>query len=276
MQNSSENKKSSFYYAFALLPKSKRKAMNYFYTFAHLSDEIVDNPNKSIEEKTKEFAEWKSQFELGLSNNSTIQLMNIVGEIIREFSINPQIIRELFSGMDDDLSGKEIITLDDLINYSYKVASTIGLITIEIFGYKNPDEKKFATDLGKALQITNIMRDVKKDFLDSRIYIPKVYFTKHNYTISELSAFKYNNAFYELMNDLATISKGYFTSAFSSFDKADYQTLYPAIAMGKIYFEILRKMEKKKFNIFYNDFSVSKIQKIYIVIREIAKGKIHL
>jgi phytoene/squalene synthetase len=75
---------------------------------------------------------------------------------------------------------------------------------------------------------------------------------------------------------LADISKNYFASAFSFFDKNDYKTLYPAIAMGKIYFEILQKMEKKKFDIFNNDFSVSKSQKIYIVIREIAKGKIRL
>ncbi len=276
MQNSSENKKSSFFYAFALLPKTKREAMNDFYTFAHLSDEIVDNPEKSTEEKTKEFSVWKSQFELGISGTSTIEVMNRIGEIIKEFNIDPQIIRELFSGMDDDLEGKEIETLHDLINYSYKVASTIGLITIEIFGYNNPGEKRFAVDLGKALQITNIMRDVKKDFMNSRIYIPKTFFTKYNYSVTELSTFKYNQAFYKLMSGMADIARSYFTSAFSTFDKSDYKTLYPAIAMGKIYFEILRKMEKKKFNIFNNDFSVSKNQKIYIVLREIAKGKIHL
>jgi phytoene synthase len=276
MQNSSENKKSSFFYAFALLPKTKREAMNDFYTFAHLSDEIVDNPEKSTEEKTKEFSVWKSQFELGISGTSTIEVMNRIGEIIKEFNIDPQIIRELFSGMDDDLEEKEIETLHDLINYSYKVASTIGLITIEIFGYNNPGEKRFAVDLGKALQITNIMRDVKKDFMNSRIYIPKTFFTKYNYSVTELSTFKYNQAFYKLMSGMADIARSYFTSAFSTFDKSDYKTLYPAIAMGKIYFEILRKMEKKKFNIFNNDFSVSKNQKIYIVLREIAKGKIHL
>ncbi len=273
MQNLSENKKSSFFYAFALLPKREREAMNDFYTFAHLSDEIADNTEKPIEEKKKEFADWKEQFNLGLKGKSHFYLLNRIGDIIREFNLDVEIFNDLFSGMEDDLNGKKITTFLELENYAYKVASTIGLVIIEILGYNNPDEKKFAVNLGKALQITNIMRDVKKDYFNSRIYIPEEIFEKYGYSAHDLSELKYNDSFLKIMKSLGGKSHNFFDQAFSYFDDNDYKTLYPAVGMGKIYYELLRKIEDGNYNVLHNDFSVSKIKKLSIIFREIIKGK---
>lgn len=273
MQNLSENKKSSFFYAFALLPKREREAMNDFYTFAHLSDEIADNTEKPIEEKKKEFADWKEQFNLGLKGKSHFYLLNRIGDIIREFNLDVEIFNDLFSGMEDDLNGKKITTFLELENYAYKVASTIGLVIIEILGYNNPDEKKFAVNLGKALQITNIMRDVKKDYFNSRIYIPEEIFEKYGYSAHALSELKYNDSFLKIMTSLGEKSHNFFDEAFSYFDDNDYKTLYPAVGMGKIYYELLRKIEDGNYNVLHNDFSVSKIKKLSIIFREIIKGK---
>ena len=273
MQNLSENKKSSFFYAFALLPKREREAMNDFYTFAHLSDEIADNTEKPIEEKKKEFADWKEQFYLGLKGKSHFYLLNRIGDIIREFNLDVEIFNDLFSGMEDDLNGKKITTFLELENYAYKVASTIGLVIIEILGYNNPDEKKFAVNLGKALQITNIMRDVKKDYFNSRIYIPEEIFERYGYSAYALSELKYNDSFLKIMKSLGEKSHNFFDEAFSYFDDNDYKTLYPAVGMGKIYYELLRKIEDGNYNVLHNDFSVSKIKKLSIIFREIIKGK---
>ncbi len=273
MQNLSENKKSSFFYAFALLPKRKREAMNDFYTFAHLSDEIADNTEKPIEEKKKEFADWKEQFYLGLKGKSHFYLLNRIGDIIREFNLDVEIFNDLFSGMEDDLNGEKITTFLELENYAYKVASTIGLVIIEILGYNNPDEKKFAVNLGKALQITNIMRDVKKDYFNSRIYIPEEIFERYGYSAYALSELKYNDSFLKIMKSLGEKSHNFFDEAFSYFDDNDYKTLYPAVGMGKIYYELLRKIEDGNYNVLHNDFSVSKIKKLSIIFREIIKGK---
>ena len=248
--------------------------MNDFYSFAHLSDEIADNTEKSLEEKKKEFADWKEQFNLGLEGKSHLYLLNRIGSIINEFNLDVRIFYDLFSGMEDDLSGKKIIAFADLEDYSYKVASTIGLVIIQILGYENPDEKKFAVNLGKALQITNIMRDVKKDFSASRIYIPAELFNKYSYSVKELSDFTYNDSFLKIMKFLGKKAHYFFNEAFTFFDNKDYRTLYPAVGMGKIYFELLRKIEKGNYNIFQNDFSVSKSKKLKIIFREIIKGKI--
>ncbi len=273
MQNLSDNKKSSFFYAFALLPKREREAMNDFYTFAHLSDEIADNTEKSIEEKKKEFADWKEQFNLGLKGKSHFYLLNRIGDIIREFNLDVKIFNDLFSGMEDDLNGKKITALVELENYAYKVASTIGLVIIEILGYNNPDEKQFAVNLGKALQITNIMRDVKKDYFNSRIYIPEEIFHKFGYSSHDLSDLKYNDSFLKIMKFLGAKSHKFFNDAFSYFDDKDYKTLYPAVGMGKIYYELLRKIEDGNYNVLQNDFSVSKLKKLAIIFREIIKGR---
>ncbi len=276
MQNLSENKKSSFFYAFALLPKKKREAMNDFYSFAHLSDEIADNSEKSIEEKKKEFEDWKEQFTLGLSGKSHLFLLNRIGEMISEFNLDVRIFHDLFAGMEDDLNGKQIKTFADLEDYAYKVASTIGLVIIEILGYKNPNEKKFAVNLGKALQITNIMRDVKKDYLNSRIYLPEEILEQYGYSIKELAEFNYNEPFLHVMKSLDEKAHSFFNEAFTHFDSDDYGTLYPAVGMGRIYFELLNKIEKGNYNIFANDFSVTKLKKLSIIFREIIKGKIGL
>ncbi len=276
MQNKSENKKSSFFYAFALLPKAKREAMNDFYSFAHICDEIADNPEKSIPDKINEFAEWKEQFELGLAGKSHCSLLNRIGNIVNTYNLSTDHFYELFSGMEFDLNQSKIVTINDLENYSYKVASTIGLITIEIFGYKNEKEKIFAVNLGKALQITNIMRDVKKDYMNSRIYIPQELFDKFGYSEKELADFTFNDSFRNLMKFLGSKSHYFFDEAFKHFDKKDYRTLYPAIAMGKIYYELLTVIESNNYNVFKEEFALSKKKKIALVVREIIRGKIGL
>ncbi len=274
MNTKNENSKSSFYYAFALLPKEKREAMKIFYAFSHLSDEIIDNENDAKDEKLKKFETWENEFQKSLDGNGSDKLLNSLTEIINKYKIPRVYFYDLLAGIKSDLDFENIKTIAELERYAYSVASTVGLIIIHILGFTDERAKNFAIALGKALQITNIMRDVKTDYANGRIYIPLEILEKHGYTERELSASVYNDAFYSVMRELYEIARSYYAEADKYFPQSDYGTLYPAQAMGKIYFSLLEKIKKGKFNVFENRFSVSKLEQIKIVVTEIIRGKL--
>ncbi len=273
MNTKNENSKSSFYYAFALLPKEKREAMKIFYAFSHHSDEIIDNESDANDEKLKKFETWENEFRKSLEGNGSDKLLNSLAEIIHKHKIPRDYFFDLLAGIKSDLDFENIKTIDKLERYTYSVASTVGLIIIYILGFTDEGAKNFAISLGKALQLTNIMRDVKTDYANGRIYIPLEILEKHGYTERELSARVYNDAFYLLMRELYEIARSFYDVADKHFPQSDYGTLYPAKAMGKIYFSLLEKIKNGKFNVFENRFSVSKFEQIMIVVTEIIRGK---
>ena len=268
-----KNSDSNFYYAFKLLPAKKREAMKTFYLFSHISDELVDNYQKSIEEKTNDFENWVNEFNKALKGSSSNRLLVNITNIIQEFKIPEKYFIELLDGIKSDLTFRQPETFEDLENYAYSVASTVGLITIHIFGFTNSKAKEFAINLGKALQITNIIRDVKLDFETGRIYIPQELFKKFNYTPEELKEEITNEGFLKIMKSLDELAENFYSEAEKIFPREDYATLYPAIAMGEIYHSLLLKIRKHNYEIFTQKFTLSKIDKLWIVLKHILKGK---
>ncbi len=174
----SKKSKSSFYYAFNLLPNEKRDAMNTVYAFCRQTDDIIDEGNESDELKYEKLHRWRVEFEKAFSGNSEYLLLNKLANTISKFNIPLDPFFELIKGMEMDLQRNQYLTFDDLVLYCYRVASTVGLMCIEIFGYKNKSAKDFAIDLGIALQLTNILRDIKKDAKKGRVYLPQEDFKK--------------------------------------------------------------------------------------------------
>ena len=172
-QEISKKSKSSFYYAFNLLPEDKRDAMNTVYAFCRKTDDIVDENSDSTDLKYEKLRKWRIEFEKSFSGNSEFALLNKLGKTISNFNIPLDPFFELIKGMEMDLQKDRYKSFDDLQLYCYRVASTVGLMCIEIFGYKHPSTKQFAVDLGIALQMTNILRDIGKDAKNGRIYLPQ-------------------------------------------------------------------------------------------------------
>jgi 15-cis-phytoene synthase len=144
--------KSSFYYAFSLLPRSKRDAMNAVYAFCRKTDDIVDEGNDSDDLKYEKLRKWRIELEKALKGTSEYPLLNKVATIIKQFNIPLEPFFELIVGMEMDLQRKRYLSFEDLTQYCYRVASTVGLMCIEIFGYKNKSTKDYAVNLGVALQ----------------------------------------------------------------------------------------------------------------------------
>ncbi len=267
----SKKSKSSFYYAFNLLPEEKREAMNVVYAFCRKTDDIVDESNEDLNVKYDKLRKWRIEFERAFSGHSEFPLLNRLGKTISNFNIPLYPFFELIKGMEMDIQKDRYKSFDDLLLYCYRVASTVGLMTIEIFGYKNPSTKRFAVDLGIALQLTNILRDIGKDAEKGRIYLPQEDLTKFNYNESELMMKVYNNQFKELMIYESGRAKRYFESATSNLDLEDKKTMFAARAMQHIYYKMLGKIIAADYDVFNNNIKVTKFEKVGIALGVWAK-----
>ena len=263
--------KSSFYYAFSLLSPQKRDAMNAVYAFCRKTDDIVDESHEPDDLKYEKLRKWRIEFEKSLTGKSDYPLLNKVATIIRQFNIPLEHFYELIVGMEMDLQHKRYLSFDDLVEYCYRVASTVGLMCIEIFGYKNKSTRDYAVNLGLAMQLTNIIRDVGKDAVYGRIYIPQDDLIKFNYTENELLAKQYNPNFRSLMSFEAERAKDYFNKANQSLYFEDKPSMFPARAMQHIYTRLLEKIERSDYDVLNNHIKINKVEKAAISIGVWAK-----
>jgi len=258
--------KSSFYYAFNLLTLQKREAMTTLYAFCRETDDIVDENNLSNEVKYKNLQRWRIELEKSLLGESSLALLNNLAKIIKQFNIPIEPFFDLIKGMEMDIKQSRYPTFEDLNTYCYRVAATVGLMSIEIFGYKNISTRDFALNLGLALQLTNILRDIKKDASVGRIYLPLEDLKQFNYSEEELFANIYNDNFVGLMRFEAKRAKLYFEMANKNLNIVDKPSMFAARAMQHIYYNLLKKLEAKNFNIFAENINICKTEKTVIAI----------
>ena len=263
--------KSSFYYAFNLLPEEKRDAMNTVYAFCRETDDIVDENSFSDDQKGDKLTKWRIELEKAIYGNSEYSLLNKLSKIIQQFNIPFDPFFELIKGMEMDIQKKTYITTEDLVQYCYRVASTVGLMCIEIFGYKNNSTRDYAINLGVALQLTNIMRDVKKDADFGRIYLPKNEMDMFEYTEQNLKDGIYNKNFIDLMSFEGRKAESYFKKANDNLDLEDKPALFAARAMQHIYYKLLQKLHAEQYDVFNKNISVSKFDKTSIAVGVWAK-----
>lgn len=261
--NTAAKTKTNFLYSFSFLPKEKNEAVNTVYAFCRQTDDIVDNENDSAEVKFKKLRLWKEEFEKALKNTSSYSLLNHLNRIIRKFNIPLEPFFELFKGMESDLQNSRHRDFGSLYQYCYRAAVTVGLMTIEILGYRSKNAKEYAVNLGIAMQLTNILRDIKYDALNGRIYIPEEDLKSFGYSEEDLMNFRYNNSFIELMKFECKRAREYFEKANGCFTKENRRFLFPARAVQKIYFGILEKIEKMNYNVFARRAKISNLRKLY-------------
>ncbi len=261
----SKQSKSSFYYAFNLLPKDKREAMNIVYAFCRKTDDIVDNYN-SKEVKLKDLIQWKRDFENSLNGFKDNPLLNQLADVIDKYKIPTEPFFDLIKGMEMDLNFSRYENFESLKEYCYRVASSVGLISIEIFGYKNISTKDFAINLGIALQLTNILRDIIKDLENDRIYLPKEDMERFSYSEDDLLSRNYNNNFIKLMKFQVERAEYYFKLASSSLSKEDVRSMFPARAMQSVYYNLLQKIVDNNYDVLNKTIRVNNFEKLYIAI----------
>ncbi|MCW8810811.1 MAG: presqualene diphosphate synthase HpnD [Ignavibacteriaceae bacterium] len=255
---------SSFYYAFNLLPAEQRDAMNTVYAFCRQTDDIVDEGSVTDEIKYERLRKWRIELEKSLNGHSDYPIINKLSRTIQKFNIPLEPFFDLLKGMEMDLQKKRYITFNDLRTYCYNVASTVGLMCIEIFGYRHPSAKDFAVNLGIALQLTNILRDIKKDAEKGRIYLPKEDLEKFNYYESDIFNNTYNENFQRMMKYQVERARYYFDSATAFLNLEDKKAMFAARAMQHIYYRMLNKIVDVDYDVYNKKINVSTFQKVGI------------
>src|SRR5438876_11248875 len=189
--------KSNLALAFISLGRERRRDITVFYAFCRIIDDIADATDLSTEEKRRLLVEWRRW--LHAATPEEPELARDVRSLLNKYSIAPEMPEEIIAGVEMDLDKSRSATFEGLRLYCYRVASAVGLVSIEIFGYRNPACKSYAIELGLALQLTNIIRDVGKYLESDRIYLPQEDLKRFSYCEHELQDRQYTDRYVELI-----------------------------------------------------------------------------
>lgn len=263
--------RSSFYYAFILLPPQRRRALYAVYAFCRFIDDIADD--EAIREPALLLRRWREELDRVYAGMPTRALSRALADSARRFKIPRQLFEEIINGVEMDLSRKRYQSWEELRPYCYRVASALGLICIEIFGYRNPSAKLYAENLGLALQLTNIIRDVGEDAARGRIYLPLEDLARFNVSEDEILGGAYSRNFVSLMDFEAKRAQELYARARSALAPEDRATLLTAEAMRLIYAALLERIIKSNYRVFDRRHSLSAPHKLYLVGRAWAVGR---
>lgn len=254
---------SNFYYAFLFLPKPKREAIYAVYAFCRLSDDLVDEA-KAGGDPTAALTRWRKELDRYFQDSVGHPVIVAAGQAARRFNIPKTYFEELLKGMEMDLTRTRYATFDELYSYCYRVASVVGLICIEIFGYTNPRTKQYAERLGIAFQLTNILRDLAVDAARGRIYLPLDELRQFGYPEDALLGGVYNDAFVELMRFQCERAKDYYRTASAAMPGEDQRALLAAEIMRAIYRRLLLKIEQQRYDVFRTNVALPKSHKLLL------------
>jgi phytoene synthase len=255
--------------AFILLPPEKRRAMSALYAFCREVDDVADDESRPVDERRARLQEWREDIAAACEGRAAVFPVNQEFQpIIREYSLPFELFDELIKGVEMDLDIRRYETMAELDSYCYRVASVVGLLSIEIFGYKNRACHEYAVHLGKALQLTNILRDVRNDAERGRIYLPLAEMRKFGVTESEILGSQYSERYFQLAESIAATAREHYAQARANLPAEDRRAMATAELMGSVYWRLLQKLEARRFNVFdHGETRLNKAQKLFLIVR---------
>ena len=251
--------KSNLALAFVSLGRERKRDITIFYAFCRVVDDIADSSDLSVIEKRVRLAKWRQMLRAGAPEEPL--LARDLRQLMHKYSLSPNMLEEIIAGVEMDLSTVRYPTFEELRVYCHRVASAVGLVSIEVFGYRNPRCREYAIDLGLALQMTNIIRDVWKDFQAGRIYLPQEDLARFHYWEADLAERQYNEHFLQLMHFEASRAREFFSRAVAELPPEDRRAMAPAEIMRSIYRALLRRIELDNFRVFEKEYRLSKLEK---------------
>ena len=256
----------SFYYSFSLLPRQTREAIHTVYAFCRYTDDIVDE-GPDERRKVLLLRKWRKELGRAIEGNSAYGILNQLGATARRFNIPVEHFYDLIRGMEMDLTRKRYETFDQLKEYCELVASSVGLMCRQIFGSRDDSTREYAVSLGIALQLTNILRDIKEDARKGRVYIPQEDLRRFGYSEDDLMHFRYTPEFVRLMEFECDRAIEYFDRARAALRDEEKRLFFAARIMWSIYAHILRRIIRSDYNVFERRISISKLLKVLITFR---------
>jgi phytoene synthase len=261
----------NFYYSFLVLPAEKRRAIVAVWDFCRAVDDAVDEV-EAESAAACEIERWRKELAAAFNGRLTATPQgSALAPVIREFNLPRAAFDALIEGVEMDLGSRRYETFEDLYQYCIRVASAVGLICVEIFGYEDAGTREYATHLGVALQLTNILRDVPVDLARGRVYIPQEDLRRHGCSERDLAAEVEragsgvrSTAVKAMLRAHGERAREYYRKAAAALPKRDARRLVAAEIMGAIYRAILGRIERCDYDVFSEIVRVPRPQRALI------------
>jgi 15-cis-phytoene synthase len=225
---------SSFYNSFRFLPKDKRRAITALYAFCREVDDVVDECSDANVARTS-LNWWRNEVAAIYTGNPQHPVTQALIPIVKRFNLPQEHLQEIIDGMEMDIDQPRYADFKSLQLYCYRVASVVGLLSAEIFGYTDRQTLKYAHDLGIAFQLTNIIRDVGEDARRNRIYLPMDELEKFGVSATDIFTAQETENFRKLMAFQIERARRFYQQAFQHLPAADRKAQRPGIIMAAIY-----------------------------------------
>jgi len=255
--------------AFVLLPRAKRDGMSSLYAFCREVDDVADEETVPLEMRRERLAEWRRDVLRACEGGTPQFAINAeLQPVIERYHLAFEHFDELIKGVEMDLDINRYTDYEQLELYCFRVASVVGLLSIEIFGYTDAACRQYAVYLGKALQLTNILRDVRSDAERGRIYLPLAELARFRIKPEEILRLEYSERFLGLAQNMAEKARHFYQQARQALPEADRRSMVAAELMGSVYWRLLRKLEGQKFNVFGpTPTRLNKGQKLFLIFK---------
>lgn len=255
--------------AFVLLPRPKRDAMSALYAFCREVDDVADNESRPVPQRREQLAAWRADLRKACGTERPAFPVNReLQPVIHQYHLPFEHFDALLQGVEMDLDINRYEDYERLELYCYRVASVVGLLSIEVFGYQSPACRDYAIYLGKALQLTNILRDVRSDAARGRIYLPLSELARFKVSPEEILRGEYSPRYRDLAHSVAQRARHFYSLARETLPAADRRSMLAAELMGSVYWRLLCKLERQRFNVFGPELTrLNKGQKALLILR---------
>ncbi len=255
---------SNFYYAFRLLPEARRAALYAVYAFCRFVDDVADDDGRR--DPASLLARWREELAAVYDGQPSHPIGRALADAAQRYPLEQRHFLDLIRGVEMDLTRRRYRTFEELYEYCYLVASTVGLLCVEIFGYQNPTARDYAVDLGIAFQLTNILRDVPEDARRGRIYLPLEDLGRFDCTESDLLAGAYSPRVGALMAFECGRARAYYLRARGALARQDRGSMVAAEAMRLIYERLLDRIESRRFDVFGAKVTLPQYEKVTLAL----------
>ena len=261
---------SSFYYSFLFLPKTKRLAITALYAFCREVDDIADAEMDTNIKRIK-LEWWRSEVESLFDGTANHPVSHALLPAIKNFNLEKEYFLEIINGMEMDLEEVRFANFEELSLYCYRVAGVVGLLSATIFGYRDPQTLEYATKLGLALQLTNIIRDVYEDSLRDRLYLPLDELKEFGVTQSQIFNRENTESFHKFISFQAERAHKCYREAFATLPVQDRYKQKTGTIMAAIYENTLNEMESDQLQVLKHKIIIPPLRKIIIALKTLFK-----
>lgn len=240
-----QGSKSSFYWAMRLLPAAKRRAMFAIYAYCRELDDIADEPAPE-DQKRHDLAAWRQEVNAVYNNAPTTPLGRTLNDVRQRFPIRREDLLAVIDGVATDADGPVVRpNLSDLELYCDRVAGAVGLLSVAIFGATGRAGEALARSLGRALQFTNILRDLREDAAEGRVYLPDEWLRDAGIEARSPETIMADPALADVCRTMAAAANDYFGQADDALADCERRSVRPAVVMMVSYRRLLHKMERR-------------------------------